>query len=503
MNKYNNFYLRPTSVARNRSIPSLTDRPTSSQGLTYKPSREYLLQTPLPSSDLKHIDQNISLETPNHRQLDISIGQPNHHYSSHLSLLTLKANEQLKIKERHAYAQPKVLNRSSTQVSVKKVPGSQEIDKILDRLEKVANNQAGGMRKPVLKEAKPMHVIMEQGETQYFKIGVKGKNCPMRVSIKRNKGNYKIYASKTVSEPNEMLHDYAFRTDYFIISDIGLSFKFDSIYLGIVALENSSLEITVFFGKRGQEVDQNDNLFRSPGSVSFRAYRSKSSRKLEELMRNDTLRENLRRKAEEILNQRKAQAILLSGNKDFLKMNMAPLSPARLRASSATREMREQRRNEVKVRKENIVTERNIRLKTLMQRHDARKIEIEEEKKSRRLKETVDNCYKKWFSIIYFSKGIISILDHVRENRQSIIKRLVCNASARKIQRACRIIWASISVSKLKVLRARNNLLLYYSQCKPIIQITDSARIVKFIHEAATNFLIHRHFRSTYNKSIL
>jgi hypothetical protein len=471
--------------------------------MSYKPSRDNLLHTPIPSSDIKQIDQNITLETPNQSKLDISISQPHQHYNSHLSLLTLRANEQLKIKERHAYAQPKILNRTSTQVSVKKVPGTQEIDKILDRLEKVANNQAAGMRKPVLNQAKPMLILMEQGETQYFKIGVKGKSCPMRVTIKRNKGSYKIYASKNVSEPNEMLHDYVFKSDYFIISDIGQNFKYDCIYLGIVALENTSLEITVFFGKRGQEADQDDKFSRSPGSVSFRAYRSKSSRKIEELMRNDTLRENLRRKAEEILSQRKAQAILMSGNKDFLKMNIATLSPARLRASSATREMREQRRIEVKVRKEHIVTERNIRLKTLMQRHDFRKIEIEEEKKSRRLKETIENCYKKWFSIIYFSKGIMSILENVRENRQNIIQKLICNASARKIQRSCRGLCGNLSVSKLKILRARDNLLFYYSQYKPIIQATDSAKIVKFIHEAATNLLISNHFSSAYHKCIL
>lgn len=504
MNKYNNFYIRPRSVNRVRSTPLLTSRPTSQQCMSYRPSRDHLLTTSIPTNEARPNDQNIYLDTPNDSKFEISLNYPVNQYSSNISLLTLRANEQLRIKERRGYVPPTDLNRSSNQAQYKRMPGLHEINKILDKLEKVATNQTSMFRKPALKESKPVLVLMEQGESQYFKIGVKGKNCPLRVNIKKNKGNYRVYASKTVSEPSETLNDFVIKTDYFTIGDIGLNFKFECIYLGIEAIENSSLEVTVFYGKKGQEIDQNDRSSKSPASSSFRANKSKSSRKLEELMKNDSLRENLRRKAEDIINQRKAQAFIMSGHKDFLKLNMAlntPSSPLRQRASSETLEKREQRRNEVKVRKEHIVSERKIRLKTLIYRHDARKIEIEEEKKAKMLQESIDSCYISWIRFIYFSKGATSMLLKIHKSREEILKRLYRNAMARKIQGSCKKYLFQPSVHNLKLFRARNCFLFYYTNYKPIIKSTDSIKIIKFINESSKNYILPNHFTQLHHKS--
>lgn len=506
MNKYNNFHIRPQSVNRLRSIPLITDRHVSSQNRSYTPSKDHILSTPIQINQTTRNNPNLSLGTPHQSKSDISLNYPASHYNSNISLLTLQANEQLKIKERRVCLPPADLYRSSSQINSKRMPGPHEFSKILDKLEKVATNQMGSLRKPALKEAKSVLILMEQGESQYFKIKVKGKNCPLRVNIKKNRGNYRVYASKTVPEPNETLNDYIFKTDYLNIGDIGLNFKFDCIYLGILAIENSSLEISVFFGKLGQEIDQNDRLSKSPASNIFRDNRSKSSRKLEELMRNDTLREKLRRKAEEILNQRKAQAILLSGHKDFLKLNMAlntPTSPTGQRPSSTTREKREQRRTEVKVRKEHIFSERKIRLITLNHRHEARKLEIEEEMKAKKLKKSIDKCYIYWIRIIYFSKGYTSIVQNLKTTREEIIRKIYRIAMARKMQRFCRKAMSQITIQKLKFLRARNCLLFYYSNYRPIVTMTDSVRIFKFIRDSAKNYVIPKQFTGLQHKSNL
>ena len=90
---------------------------------------------------------------------------------------------------------------------------------------------------------------MDENQIQFCKISVRGKKTPMIVKIQRFRGKVMTYLSTIYNEPGPSNYERYFGTDFFEIRENSTYFKYDNIFLGIKAIEDSIFKVTVAFGK--------------------------------------------------------------------------------------------------------------------------------------------------------------------------------------------------------------------------------------------------------------
>lgn len=71
----------------------------------------------------------------------------------------------------------------------------------------------------------------------------------MKLNIKRQKGRFVAYVSRSIPQPNKDFHDYSFRGDEFEITEPGMKFKNENFHTAFFAIEDTIINLNVTFGR--------------------------------------------------------------------------------------------------------------------------------------------------------------------------------------------------------------------------------------------------------------
>jgi len=228
-----------------------------------------------------------------------------------ISSLTFRENE--KLGKRFA-AQDKgktqLLSLSTEHLWVN--PTERDFRKVLERLEKVTSAH-GALGRVTLKPDKPYESNLDEGDRANFRVFTKGQPCPLRILLRRT-GKTLLCVSRLEMDPTETICDAQTRSDKLSVSDPGLKFKYDNVFLTVTALEDLKLTLIVHFGserKDGTKLTVRKTV----------AYKDETFRALEELKRDENLLSAFYDRVDKIQQQRKERALLRCKEKDFVELN--------------------------------------------------------------------------------------------------------------------------------------------------------------------------------------
>ncbi|CAG9330050.1 unnamed protein product [Blepharisma stoltei] len=495
MNKYSGFLISPKSAQSSRIFSPPCSRPTSSISTTAKTFMSKPFHFPEETTSFSH-QQSIDAQwpefelpdsaDPNTSRYALPINFPIRPTTSQLSGLTLKENQKNHMRSCSMFSfldgEPMEFNV----VGHRRMPSEDQFTKILDKLEMVISNKNLVNQKVPLREGVPVDLLLDEGTIQYFRVRSKGRKSPLWVSIKKTKGKLITFVSRTIPEPSEHLCDQLSKFDNFEISDAGLRFRCDNIYLAIQAIEYSNFSITVGFGLKRQQ-----SLVSSP------IEKFESETPINEIQKDES-KYQLAERVEKVLCKRRRTALSLSKEKDFVKNNML-ISPKDEKKDKITWE---EKRLKVLKNKEQIFKEKKDRTIKVLNRQAIRMEREKEEKRLNEIKNALLENQKSWFSLIYFSISLNKFKELRVACRASAFLKLSKTRSIRSIQRAYRSYTNNLDIKTLNTLRASSILKYYFNHTKPLINIPLKSQIVKCIKESAKHHILPYGFTRLYKRIV-
>lgn len=460
--------------------------PLSSQRLYPKPNPENWLivsssEFPLKQFLKSEIEPEGYHKSPDDSQYNIKIIFPDRPKTSHLSGLTLKENERstsqvtLLTKPRNYES----LSLSQPSLSLK-LPSEQDFTKILTKLEMVSSNRTGGHRRIVLNDSDSIDILLEFGTTQYFCINSKGLKSPMVVILKRKKGKVVTYTSKVNPEPSRGMCDSVFKTDFIQVSDISGLFKVDAVYLGIEAITETILSMSVHFGKK--------NLIKKISGLRNQLEDLDSANKLTELVLTTRPDPEF-----SIKNHKSTKPV----NKDFIKLNLEN-AKQKILPLTTTAKIWKTRKEQAQTRKKVQMLEKKEKTTYQINKHLIKR-QMEREKRLKNEELMINQTKEKmWISFIFLINCTSDINKLRNYNRQVKLIRIRKGLLASKIQRAYRL-RAGTDLKHVTFLRTSHLLKLFCVNTKPFLKNT----LTKCIKESSKNHLVPYAFTKTIDKLIL
>ena len=460
MNKYSSLQRPYTSDFKLRTLNSNPSAPNIL-------SRNYF--------PLKTREQPVS---PEDSQYQINLNYPPRPSTVSLSSLTYHENQRLK--NQNLVSQLNHHNANSTQ-SLKtissKMPSERDFNRLLDRLEMVISTKALAHKKVTLKEGQPVEIILMSETTQFFKVFTKARKCPLRVEITRFKGRLKTYVSREVSEPNETLHDQAFRFDKFQVSDSGLKFRGEQIFIGVFAVTDANFSICVNFGREKLQKKEPET-YEAPKTNQEKKEFPKETPK-------------------------SAPKMKTFFGKNFVELNKqveSPLSPKSMRKRKLLSHKWDLRRKSAVEKRKAQIKEKQEKTIKLLKRHEIRR---EEERKLREYNEYLQVLKARqrgWLCLIFFSKAMSAFSEMRNQGRSSHLKSLQESAAARKIQKGFKTSTKHLTPEHFALLRARNLLMVFSFQAKPILTSFVNSKLLNCIYDSATNHTLPHSFERLHSK---
>jgi hypothetical protein len=150
---------------------------------------------------------------------------------------------------------------------LKKLPSNEDYSKILKKLELVINNTNYGQKLLTLSAESPLNIYLEKGNTQYIHIFPQGNLSPLSIKIKKVYGKIKTYISKKIAEPCEEIHDEKTNDNLITVYDKKYEFGNIRVALGIKAIIESNINVTVKYGSghfKNKSSDRNYRLYSRP-----------------------------------------------------------------------------------------------------------------------------------------------------------------------------------------------------------------------------------------------
>ena len=247
--------------------------------------------------------------------------------TSTISTMTTRQNERLEQRLAHlSLTSPCFEPRAATASQLVdprrlglKSPSDRDFRRVLDRLDKITSSQGTAYGRVNLKEGKAFDMPLDQGDRQHFRISTRNSPCPLRIAVKRT-GKTVLYLSRTLMEPSEALYDMTTKGEKLVLSDPGLKFKTESVFLTLIAQEDCKFTILATFGREVQE----------GGKLTIRKrniHRDGTLKVLDEIKKDEKRLMELYSTVEEIEKKRKSAALLRSQSKDFIELNKAVHSP--------------------------------------------------------------------------------------------------------------------------------------------------------------------------------
>ena len=354
---------------------------------------------------------------------------------------------------------------SETAVRLKS-PTDKDFQRVLDRLQKLQTGNIGS-RRILLTDSKDEDLIMDTDEVQYFKIHCLGRPCPLKVTIEREKGSIVVYMSRTMTEPAEGEAEAVYKKDEFLISDSGLRFKTEFLYLSAKAYNQTIFTVGLKYGKRGM----------SQSEANLRARREAE---LEEEARLEDLNKILKPKAS-------------TYRDNFIKRNIQLLSPASFSSHKVLkikRKQAEERRKAVLIRKQTVMESKRQRTYLVLHRHELR---VQAEEKAREIMELIarkETYEKAWLMMLFNQQGIDVLMEKFVKRKAELELAKRRNRAARLIQRFVRIQLSNLDRIGLALRASRNSLLLYSRLMFRPIRRTAKVKIVRVIKAAFKNSIL-------------
>jgi hypothetical protein len=210
------------------------------------------------------------------------------------------------------------------------LPTERDYTRVQNRLNKLATGVGLTLRPLTLPEGKSLEIRLEEDEWQYLKVRIYAKATPLEMKMHRAKGKARVYVSKTVTEPSETFHDEVWRKETATLSEPGLKFKSEWLFLGIKCLEDVQLTLSVRFGNTNEGSKRKKDFGFS--LVDLDLFRFDESKRL-----------NLGQTVEMILKRQKMGLAISNSSRNFLEENQKSAS-SRGTSISVLREQEEQHR---------------------------------------------------------------------------------------------------------------------------------------------------------------
>ena len=172
-----------------------------------------------------------------------------------LSSLTQRANQMLESLQR---PEDTFLAKSASaglfSPTYNKLPSEIDFKRAIEKLGRVYAQGGVDALKLSLQEGKTHEVTLEAEEKMYARISLQGQLCPLVVTINRSRGRLVAYVSKTVQDPMEMICDAKVTGDRIWISDPGIRFRSNTLYICFAAVEECVFSLNVQFGQKKRAV---------------------------------------------------------------------------------------------------------------------------------------------------------------------------------------------------------------------------------------------------------
>ena len=344
-------------------------------------------------------------------------------------------------------------------------PTDKDFQRVMDRLQKLQSGNLAN-RRILLSDAKDEELILESDEVQYFKVKCLGRPCPLKITIEREKGSILIYMSRTNTEPIDGDAEAIYKKDEFVISDPGLRFKTDYIYLTAKALNETIFTIGLKYGKRGM----------SQSEANFRGRKEE----IEEEARLEELRKLIKPKTPVY-------------RVNFIQKNLqllSPKAPNQKKVLKVKRKQAQERRQAVLARKQSVLDEKRQRTYLVLHRHELR---MQAEAKAREILDLIsrkETYEKAWFQLLFHHQGISSLHEKFLKRKAELELATRRNNAAVVIQYFVRKQLNKLDRVGLAFRAARNGFLLYSRLMFRPIRRTAKTKIVRVIKQAVKNSII-------------
>lgn len=334
-------------------------------------------------------------------------------------------------------------------------------------------------RSTVILEGESQEISLNVGRIKYFRCFVKGKKTPLTVKIKRIRGKVCVYTSTIVQEPGPISFEKCYYTDYFEVRDPSSTFKFDTLFIGIKALEDSEIKVSLSFGGKITSLDQLKKIKRELIMLPEQEFTDPDE-------------------AETDLN------LVKMNSKDFVLENkvsqFSNLSHKASILSERAQNWKNKRQNVLSRKKICFESKKNRALEKL----NRYKVKAELEKaraEAQRKRELKNSLHGSWLALLYFSKSIFSIFStiHQKKTQNQRVKFLI--SKVKMIQHAYRSFKGHFETKDLNLLRCRNSLRFYLSMCRCVHNYEIGKKLTTNISYTANAYRVFNKF-STFFRNI-
>lgn len=457
--------LKPANSPFKCSEVVLTERRGSTSSLTSKQQDSQSIFSAKPS-DFIHRSTSIDLQNKDMLRETSKDAER----QSSISRFTMIQNDVIahSLQKYHTDKEPSVYIPSVD--NRKHMKRESDFVKLINKLDRVISPNRG--KRPILlQDGDPFEVMVEENQMQYCKIYVKGKRTPMSVKMQRIRGKIIAYMSITEKEPGPNSYDRIFSTDYFEVRENSSCFKYDNIYLGLKASEDSEVKISLVFGKITDLLE----LKRIKRQLSQHAIPK-------EILEDEALIS---------IKDKKYSKNFIKLNKNITFLNSC------LNAEDLHRRAESWKTKHEKIlSKKKLILSQKINKNKQFLNKQIIKLELEKEQKEKRKISKVKRALEgQWLMIMYFFISAETIYSGVKKLKRQKLRKITWNMKAYQIQKAIR------TKSKLhlgdKILVRVQNLLLLYKDCigKPIKKVMRK-HLVENISFLAHNHLLSHQFNN-------
>lgn len=168
-----------------------------------------------------------------------------------LSALTQRANQNLGERlsnegENYRYS----ASLANLKNAANRLPSESDFKRVLEKLTRLYAQGGVDSQRTNLQEGKNHDILLEADDWMYARLSLQGRSCPVVITLTRNRGRVVSYVSKTIQEPMEMVCDAKFSGDRIWVSDPGVHFRSNTLFISFHALEESIFAVNVQFGHK-------------------------------------------------------------------------------------------------------------------------------------------------------------------------------------------------------------------------------------------------------------
>ena len=354
------------------------------------------------------------------------------------------------------------------------LPTERDFTRIQTRLTKLATGVGLTLRPLTLPEGKPLDITLEQDDWQYVKIRLYGKPTPLEVNMKKNRGKAVIYVSKSVMEPSESFHDEKWKKETVVVTEPGLRFKSEWMFLGIKCLQDVQITLNIRFGKVNESSKRKNEHSYGLSELDLFRFDEKN-------------RSNLGESVANILKRKKQGLEMSRSSRNFLEENAKMAS---FRSSWMNREEEETHRLQVLERSIQIAEERRVKAETGLRKQELRRSELLKLAEEQQLHTQQTLCYQNWLSLLSLSLSVFSLQSKFLARKAVLAKAQAESRAALTIQRIYRKCIKHLNPKRLALQRATGGLRLFRGLMGPMLMPKAKFGLLQMFRDSVDSFKV-------------